>query len=173
MTMFFLRKDETVPCEGARCAYVVLARDLQTGRDREVFRTMASYWGRYAVSPDGRDLAFIRVSPEGIAVMVAPAAGGPPREIYRGAEDVSFSGISWARDGGHILAIRRVAAGGEVWSFPTRGGPPEKSALRVQPSEQPAVSPDGTQVAFVGGGKDSEIWVMTGLFPAAKPARAH
>ena len=174
MTIFFLRKDETVPCEGARCTYVMLARDLQTGRDREVFRTIASsYPGRYAVSPDGRDLASIRVFPEGIAVMVAPAAGGPPREIYRGAEDVSFSGISWARDGGHILAFRRVPAGGEVWSFPTRGGSPEKSALRVQPSEQPAVSPDGTQVAFVGGHKDSEIWIMTGLFPDAKPARAH
>jgi hypothetical protein len=104
------------------------------------------------------------------SVMVAPTAGGQPREIYRGTDRPYFAGIAWTQDGGHVLVLHPLDHGGEIWSLPTKGGSPEKSPLRLRPSETPAVSPDGTQIAFVGGDGSSEIWVMTGLFPTAKPA---
>ena len=36
----------------------------------------------------------------------------------------------------------------------------------------PAANPDKTQVAFAGNNSVSEIWVMTGLYPDAKPGAA-
>jgi Tol biopolymer transport system component len=171
MTMYFWRKDEAVPCEATKCTYVMLARDLETGRDREIFRINAGLWG-VSISPDGRDVAFTTWDGPAQLIMVAPTAGGPPREIYR-TDGVGFTGTTWAQDAGHVLAFRGAdGGGGAVWSIPTKGGSPEKSPLRIKPSETPAVSPDGTQIAFVGGKRTSEIWVMTGLFPDAKPAAA-
>ena len=77
MTMYFWRKDQTVPCEGIKCTYVMAARDVETGRDREIFRINAGYLGNASISHDGRHLAF---STYGVArgVMVAPTAGGRP-----------------------------------------------------------------------------------------------
>jgi hypothetical protein len=167
MTLYFWQRDQTAPCQGAKCTSVMLARDLETGRDREVFRTNASL-SRASVSRDGREMAFIAVDGSATLVMVAPTAGGPPREILRHADiGYYFTGTAWTEDGGHVLAFCRV---GEIWSLPAKGGSPEKSPLNIRPSEPPVVSPDGTQVALVGGKYSSEIWVMTGLFPDAKAA---
>jgi len=62
-------------------------------------------------------------------------------------------------------------SGSEAWSFPVGGGPPEKSPIRVgaDTPESPAISPDGTHIAFAGGNDKSEIWVMNGLFAGMKP----
>lgn len=176
MNMFFSRKDEATPCQGTPCTYIMLARDLATGRDREVFR-IAGYPRLASISDDGGEMAFAVWDGSTALLMVAPTAGGPPREIYRAPADVSlagsFTGITWTQDGGHVLAFRRLPdGGGEVWSLPTKGGSPEKSPLHVRPSEQPVVSPDGTRVAFVAGNNKSEVWVMTGLFQDAKLAAA-
>ena len=169
MTMYFWRRDQTVPCEGTKCTHVMLARDLETGRDREVFRFNAIALGYTSISHDGRQIAFTAFQGADHLLMVASTAGGPPREIYRVTDGLSLCCSAWTQDGGHVLAFRGPASRGTIWSFSTNGGPPEKSQLRVRPSETPAVSPDGTQIAFVGGSNSSEIWVMTGLFPGTKP----
>ncbi len=171
MTMYFSQEDQRVPCEGAKCTYVMVARDLQTGRDRKIFRINAIYPSGASISHDGRHMAFTSGGERGRLVLVAPTAGGPARELYR-SDNLNLVSTAWTQDGSHVLAFRRLPAGGEFWSFPTQGGSPEKSSLRMRPSEPPAVSPDGTQIAFVGGNRTSEIWVMTGLFQDGKPAPA-
>jgi Tol biopolymer transport system component len=169
MTMFFAQKDGTAPCEGAKCTYLMLARSLETGRDREIFR-IGGMWPRNAsVSHDGDEIAFTASDDAAQHEMVAPTAGGPPREIYRSADGGLFLGTAWTPDGGHVLALRHRPTGGELWSLSTKGGLPENSPLHVHPSGVPAVSPDGTQVAFNGDSSRSEIWVMTGLFQETKP----
>jgi Tol biopolymer transport system component len=180
MTIFFAQKDEAVPCEGRICTYVMLARDLQTGKDRQICRFAAGAVGNLSrsVSPDGRDLAFTIQNQDHRLVMIAPTAGGPPREIYRD-EDLYRVGatVDWTQDGSRVLAFYDGGHGnGELWSFPVKGGPPERSALHVGAnatiSLNSAVSPDGTQFAFVGGGRKPEVWVMPSLFPPAKTAAA-
>jgi Tol biopolymer transport system component len=174
MTMFFVRPDENIPgC--ASCTYVLVARDLRTGQDREVVRQSTNGLrgvGGTSISPDGRDVAFIALDTLGASIVSVPSAGGPSREVYRGTNDDRVSSVAWTRDGSHLLALVVPASmpGGELWSFPATGGPPEKSPLRVRPSEKPAVSPDGRQIAFVGGSSKAEVWVMTGLFRDAKTA---
>ena len=103
--------------------------------------------------------------------MVAPTAGGPARELSGPIPIVQST--TWTQDGGHVLAIA-VAGQLEAWSYPIGGGAPEKSPLRmsIAGSDAPMISPDGSQVAFVGGSYKSEIWVMTGLFKDSKSAPA-
>ncbi len=126
-------------------------------------------WLDLSVSHDGRVLAF---NIGGAVLMVASTADGAPREIFRVTDNLSLRSTAWTQDGSHVLAFRGPAARGSIWSFPTDGGSPEISPLRMRPSEMPAISPDGTQVAFVGGSTTAEIWVMTGLLPSAKTAEA-
>jgi hypothetical protein len=98
------------------------------------------------------------VSPRGALPFI------PLQETSLSAPDRIFAG--------HILGFQvdwRTKAGGEIWSIPTKGGTPEKSPIHVRPDEQPVVSPDGTQIAFVGRKSSQELWVMTGLLPATKP----
>ncbi|MBI4910908.1 MAG: PD40 domain-containing protein [Acidobacteria bacterium] len=167
MTEYFSHKDETTPCEGTKCTFVISARSIETGSGREILRIRAAWlWGP-SISPNGSEMAFIvGDDPNTPAVMVAPTAGGSPREIYRAAEAVKLHGrTNWTHDSRHVLAFRFMPSGGELWSFPTKGGPPEVSSMRVRPIQEPFVSPDGTQIAFLGGNTGTEIWVMTGLLP--------
>ena len=180
MTMFIPQKDEAVPCEGRICTYVMLARDLQTGKDRQICRFTAGGVGNLSrsVSPDGRELAFTMDYQGHRSVMIAPTAGGTPREIYRDESGYRLGDtLDWTQDGSHLLAFYAEPGRGELWSFPVKGGPPEKSALQegfqgLNIGLNTAVSPDGTQFAFVGGGRKPQVWVMPSPFPSAKTAAA-
>jgi len=113
-----LAKDEAVPCEGARCTFAMEARDLQTGRTWELFRiTAAGVWTAGAsVSPDAREVAFIARDGPATTIMIAPTAGGPPREIGRVNYDL-VGQTAWTPDGGRVLSFRALVSGGELWSF--------------------------------------------------------
>jgi hypothetical protein len=105
-------------------------------------------------------------------LLIAPAAGGEPRQLYRGKEPLDDR-LAWTADGKHVLVFRDRPEAEELWSFPTGGGPPETSVLHVGINGWPncAVSPDGSRVAFVGNYGKEEIWGMNGLLgqKAAKP----
>ena len=174
MTQFIAQKDESAACEGRICTYVILARDLQTSRDREICRFRALAVGSLArsVSPDGRDLALLQIG-DNDSVLIVPTAGGSPREIYRDTDGDFIGGPEWTQDGDHVLAFHYKSGQAELWSVPVKGGPPEKSALNGQtmPSN-PTVSPDGTQIAFLGYVRSMpQVWVMTGLSGPAPAAR--
>ena len=102
-----------------------------------------------------------------------PATGkltSEPRRINQKTGN-SYGTIRWMPDGGHLVLLRRLPAGGELFSISTKDGSVEKSTLRIKTQDLGGtVSPDGTQLAFVGGDNKAEIWVMTGLFQEAKPA---
>jgi Tol biopolymer transport system component len=174
MTNFFARQDEAVPCEESECTYLMLARDLKTGRDRELFRIRARLLYSSTMSPDGRDLAFFALHGGELAAMIVQAAGGTPRELYRTKDSLLPGTLTWAQDGSHVLAFCDESGREAAWSFPRNGGSPEKSPLnmRIGVGPLPEVSPDGTRIAFVGDERKKEIWVMTGLFQDAKPAPA-
>jgi Tol biopolymer transport system component len=164
MTVYHVEKDAN--CQGSTCRFSVGARDVETGRDREVLTVQGSFIRGLSVSPDGKQLAAVLIDVRGRAVLVASTAGGEPREIYRGGSDNEggFLYLVWTADGKHVLATRALPkGGGELWSFPVSGGAPEKSAMKCRPMEQPAVGPDGSQIALVGGSNEAEIWVITGL----------
>ena len=167
MTQYVTRRDEKTPCERTTCTHVVRVRELQTGQEREIFRINARWVGKATVSPDSREIAILVSSENGPSMrslLVAPVAGGPSRELYSGKNPIR-EGLDWTADGKHVLAFYDDRDKTELWSFPTAGGPPEKSALQVPLNSffTSSVSPDGSHIAFVGGTNKKEVWVMTGL----------
>ncbi len=177
MTVFFARKDESVPCEGNKCTWALAARNIENGRDSEICRLNGVRVTALVASPNGRDVVFITREDQQTgapkqSLMVVPSAGAAPRELYNtGAGMLLANVIAWTPDGSRVLAIWLKDNEEAVWSFPAKGGPPETSPLHmpISASGSAAVSPDGTRLAFVGSiARGGEIWVMPGLFAPAK-----
>jgi Tol biopolymer transport system component len=120
-------------------------------------------------SPDGASLAFLRIGEETAEYMVMPASGGTPRKVAEttASEDgpTIRQSVSWMRDGkslaaarkeeGHPSAIVRVDI--ETGAVKRLTDPPAGS-----PGDSgPAVSPDGSTIAFVRGVQDEigDVWV--------------
>jgi Tol biopolymer transport system component/DNA-binding winged helix-turn-helix (wHTH) protein len=129
-------------------------------------------------SPDGRWIAFIRHDETQSSVHVIPAIGGSEQEIYKLPTNHvwDYGGLAWTPDGKALV-------------FPQQANPQAASKLvevtingrivrsLTSPPEgwngdwTPAVSPDGTKLAFVRGPEGSvyDIYVMR--LPDGKPQR--
>ena len=160
-TLYLVRTDEK-----SRAA-TLFARDIQSGREREILRREAPLnyvgLGWVAMSPDGRSLAitaFDRRTQSG-SLLVIPAEGGEPRELLRTSSsgpDQLGAWVEWSPDGKYVI-FRRGSPRRENFRIPAGGGTPVKYAgeWMVGPS---TTSPDGHQVAFAQGEHKIEIWAM-------------
>jgi hypothetical protein len=113
-----------------------------------------------AWSHDGRHIAFCRESPEGSAYYVISALGGPERLVAR--ESGGCGGLNWLPDGEHLVAggpthglLKLAIDTGQVSELSS----PAKQSLS---DLAPAVSPDGTTVAFArwDASLKSELLIM-------------
>lgn len=141
-----------------------IRRDLQTGVEQELYQSSAPNIERWALSTDGRQLAFAAV---GGAVNVMPATGGEARELTKG--EGSISTIAWTPDGRHLLFGRsddkRTT---EVWRVPVTGGEPQKLELAMPALHHLRIHPDGRQIAFMAKSlqaEKSEVWVLENFLP--------
>jgi Tol biopolymer transport system component/DNA-binding winged helix-turn-helix (wHTH) protein len=110
-----------------------------------------------AISPDGKYLAF------------ADKTGLYLRQIDSGETHSltlpsGFAAIpaGWYPDGSHLVAtwVEGPTAPPSLWQISIIGGAPRKL---IDNGQLPAISPDGSQIAFVKGPKHAEeIWLMAG-----------
>ena len=85
--------------------------DAASGRSRQLLRDAAEHggpiWGpggmRFAWSPDGREIAFIRTSNGFSGVHVVDVAGGATRPV--GPQDGSVTALSWSPTGGRLAVL--------------------------------------------------------------------
>jgi serine/threonine-protein kinase len=109
------------------------------------------------VSPDGREIAFVRRTGTGTDIFVMSASGGSPRQVTFGQAVVR--GLAWSRDG------RRLAYGNMTDSgpFPTvidvTGGAPRRVGTRNTGHGgvpgQLAWSPDGGRLVYAVEGSSN------------------
>jgi Tol biopolymer transport system component len=159
------------------------AFDVSTGTSRRFLETPP---GRaLSVSPDGRWLAY---TAEDLAareywVMVAPTAGGSPREAFRLGNvrtgGGNRGGLPWTPDGRALLLylMQRTPDDGQtggIWQVPIDGSPArlltsETRTAADGPPDIPQelrISPDGRRLTFEAGRNRGEIWMMRGFAPA-------
>jgi len=143
-----------------------------------------------AVSPDGRQLAFLDdVFLGGTSwtktLKVMPTAGGEPRTLLDRKDlnlrDSRLGGpFAWTPDGRYVLFIVAkwydVLLETELWQIPAEGGKPKK-LLEIESPYRPrrcplSLHPDGRRIAFQKGkSRRMDLWVMENLLPTSTASR--
>lgn len=111
-----------------------------------------------AWSPDGKSIAFIRRSPQGNAIYLIPAIGGPEQKIFdlHCAIDWDEPGLSWSPDGKQLVFPdgKSEASPSAIYSLSldSRTAQPLSSPRNSWDGDfSPVFSPDGSKIAFVRG----------------------
>jgi Tol biopolymer transport system component len=127
-----------------------------------------------AFSPDGRWIAYHRVTDGQRDVWIVPTAGGTETR-FTDSPDVDVH-PAWAPDGSRIAFVSERGGGSHIWIAPVKGGRPAGDAMRLTSGtwedEAPSWSPDGKSIAFIRHGPrgEDDVWVQA-LSPGAAPRR--
>lgn len=138
---------------------------IDAGRQQEVFRATGSLLS-VASSKDGRRLALLTTGREN-ALLVLPATGGQPRELFRAREDgegIAAQSLEWTNDDRFIVFVRTWREEGttrsELWRIPSAGGEPQRM-MSMEGLSFPSIDPSGRRLAFSAGQFGaSTVWVM-------------
>jgi hypothetical protein len=178
-TMYFRRA-----AESGGNVHVIVARDLASGSEREIFRSA----GITSVnrSPDGKWLGLVVKEPANPStVVLVPTAGGDPVELWRaeGTRDVGTQQLlaqgagAWANDSRSL--ITRTTAGNdqqELWWVSLDGRSRKLEELTGLVPAGLRFHPDGKRLMFgsrVAGASSqpappTEVWVWENLLQRAR-----
>jgi Tol biopolymer transport system component len=123
-------------------------------------------------SPDGRQIAFVRVSESGGATYAVPSLGGQERRLTDGNDVVRWGdpvlNLSWSPDGKWLAFGEKPSQGRASRIVRVSLDTREKQPLTSPPEDTqgdryPSFSPDGTLLAFIRSGSGSfgawDVWV--------------
>ncbi len=157
----------------------IVARNLESGQEREIFRTTdpaRSHINHLAVSPDGSQIAFVAAdhASRSTKLTVVPAAGGPPRAVFTLPDKENSTGLDWTPDGRHLLLLkhRENILKPELLLIPVAGGEPRKLEGSFDRMQQLRIHPDGRRIAFHAGEQRAELWVLENFLPPVPAQRA-
>jgi Tol biopolymer transport system component len=146
--------------------------------ERELFNSGNGRWrvGGFAVSSDGSQLAFTvnEFSARQLMVMVMPAAGGPAKTVA--TVPTQYDGVvRWTRDGRSVVFVLRSGAPSEERLLcDVTTGVVTKLVLAAEVVSEICLSPDGKEIAYIGGpgAKDEGVWMLENFFPPTQRAGA-
>jgi Tol biopolymer transport system component len=166
--IFYSKQTEDSP-------WSIVAHDLETGKEKELCREGVG-WQGLAISPDGRQLAFIGDR----AIKVMSIEGGEPRELFRltgpgYSPDPSVEfyelipPVAWTADGSYILFGKSgQSIAPELWRIPAEGGEPQKFLEIPRTMNDISFHPDGRRIALSirrSGYSTGGIWAMENFLP--------
>jgi hypothetical protein len=132
----------------------IIAHDLASGRDEVVVPVRAeSRPGRFAMSPDGHALAFVRLAgPEDTlgSTIEVQRPGRRPVVLVQAAWPEAITLHAWTPNGTHLLYARsRGDALGSLWRIAADGGTPVDLRFRIFGGPNAiSVHPDGQRIAY-------------------------
>jgi len=115
-------------------------------------------WGP-AFSPDGKQLAFIRMNSDLGDIFLMPASGGEPRRLTFDHARFPTPPV-WTRDGRSIVFSSTRSGVPTLWRIPVSGGSPTQVPEVGVVTIHPTVSPRGHRLAYEQILGSSSIWSM-------------
>jgi len=152
--------------DGTRIAFAMFTPEKQGSIANMPAMPEGAKWGPPVIAEDRLVYRFNGAGylPHGyIHLFVISASGGAPRQLTSGNQNDSVGevggsgGVAWSRDGRSLIfaANRKIDAAyhpgsSEIYEVSLEGGEPHALTHRDGPNHSPAVSPDGTKIAYVG-----------------------
>ena len=131
----------------------------ETGEKRRVMSPPASVVGDCspAFSPDGKQLAFVRVisAVVGEVYLVSVNGGEPKRLTFDGA---GVSNVAWTPNGREIVFASRHGGKSRLFRVPVEGGGAEWLVATGSEAHYPAFSRDGSRLAWRQNTSDEDIF---------------
>ena len=128
-----------------------------------------------AFSPDGRSIAFNRISPNG-GIYVVSTAGGDPRRVTK-EQHLWLQRLAWTPTGQELVFSSgrgSPESSSSLWRVSAAGGTPERLAVGGDNAANPAVSPRGERLAYEQRQMDANIWkiaVPQSTQPGSSPSQ--
>jgi Tol biopolymer transport system component len=111
--------------------------------------------GARTVSPDGRETAFVRCTPEGSAWLYVETNGAVRRLVprrynccYRPSESVVFRDPAWSPDGSRLAVVIQDVGGTDVWVIDATGRSVHRVTSGPARERAPRWSADGRRISF-------------------------
>lgn len=110
------------------------------------------------VSPDGRDVVFVRSEGVRSAAYRVPIEGGDARLICR-PDHSTISGITWSPDGRTVVFSNTRGSVSLLWSAPAGGGAPQLVAATGEDNRNPSFGRSlPARLVWEHSIRDSNIW---------------
>jgi Tol biopolymer transport system component/DNA-binding winged helix-turn-helix (wHTH) protein len=160
----------------------IVALPLATGKKRCLAAPDSNSIGLYnpMVSPDGRNVAFVRDTTARVSdLFTVPIGGGTPRQLT--FEGRRLGQFVWAADGKSIIftSDREGVGGRKIWRVSIKGGriEPENDPLfaKIHPGQIPlsALSRDRRRIVYVDYREDNSVTWRARLATAGGKVIAH
>ena len=150
-------------------AAVVGYRWLRQGPDEPVWTsprqltTVSAPHVEPALSPDGTTVAFTSLEGGASTIWLADVRTGA--RVRLTADDRDERSPAWYPDGSTVVFVADHEGRAAVWKAPRMPGSP--SVLVIEDGDDPAVSPDGTKLAFVRSNSEGEPRIAVASLPEA------
>ena len=125
-----------------------------------------------AISPDGRRVAFIRVSAAG-GIFLVPVAGGEPTRVTR-EHNPFCERLAWTANGRELVFSTAGGApesSSSLWRVSASGGTPQPVFVGGDNAANPVISSRGNRLAYEQRSQNINIWQI-GLPGANQPSRS-
>ncbi|HKX30585.1 MAG TPA: DUF5050 domain-containing protein, partial [Blastocatellia bacterium] len=110
-----------------------------------------------AFSPDGKSVAFVRVSGAGVGdIYLVPVDGGEPRRITFDGTDISS--MAWTPGGRELIFAVRHGERSRLFRIPVEGGTPTWVAASGSDARYPAFSRQGGRLAWTQHRLNTDIF---------------
>lgn len=102
-----------------------------------------------AISPDGKQVAWVEITKQGSAIFVSASTGGTPRRVTAGGQ--SESAVAWSPDSKQMVFLSDAATPGQaqLYAVTAAAGSPRKLTSVKGFLASPGWSPDGKTIAFL------------------------
>src|SRR6185436_1767556 len=140
--------------------FSIVLISTETGEKRKLSSPPAESVGDNtpAFSPDGRQLAFSRMSGQGVEdIFLMAAEGGEPRQLT--FDNRFITDLNWTADGREIVFISDRAGDAGLWRVSATGGTPERFLTAVGYSiTRLSISRQGHRLVYTQMINDTNIW---------------